>query len=109
MPEGLLSALIPHCSMLLAGVVLFWRGVWNTWDYLFGLGLWSELACIATGLSIMMLIRLTNVPLAQVRKHLKAWKVWRCSKEPHCASRVTHHVAHTCIAPGGVFPVVVFP
>ncbi|GAB4821555.1 hypothetical protein N2152v2_008601 [Parachlorella kessleri] len=54
-----------YTLIAVTGVILYWRGVWNTWDYLFGLGLWSEVACVATGLSIMMLIRLTNVPLAQ--------------------------------------------
>ena len=47
-----------------AGVVLFWRGVWNTFDILFGSSLYSQLASMVLGLAVMMGVRLTNVPLA---------------------------------------------
>eukprot|EP00887_Chlorella_sp_A99_P001214 scaffold14.g1214.t1 len=47
------------------GVILFWRGVWNTWDYFFGTGnLYSELGSLLLGLGIMLAIRIANVPLA---------------------------------------------
>jgi hypothetical protein len=44
--------------------VLFWRGVWNTFDILFGSSLYSQLASMVLGLAVMMGVRLTNVPLA---------------------------------------------
>jgi hypothetical protein len=45
--------------------VLLERGVWNTWDYYFGdESLVSNLGSLVVGLSILMIIRILNLPLA---------------------------------------------
>ena len=52
----------------LTGIVIFERGVWTTWDVFFGDSLSSELASIVVGLSIMVAIRIFNIPLAEWRR-----------------------------------------
>ena len=47
-------------------VILFWRGVWNSWDALFGTdSLASNLGSMAVGLIIMSVIRILDLPLVQ--------------------------------------------
>lgn len=52
----------------LTGVVIFERGVWSAWDAYFGDGFWSDLCSIVVGLSIMVAIRVFNIPLAEWRR-----------------------------------------
>lgn len=52
----------------LTGVVIFERGVWTAWDVYFGDSWGSELASIVVGLSIMVAIRIFNIPLAEWRR-----------------------------------------
>ncbi|KAK9812236.1 hypothetical protein WJX73_006111 [Symbiochloris irregularis] len=52
-----------YTLIAITGVVIFWRGVWTTWDYFFGFAIWSELGAIATGLGIMVFFRLMHLPL----------------------------------------------
>jgi hypothetical protein len=53
---------VPHCP---SQVILFWRGVWNSWDSLFGTELASNIGSMAVGLVIMCVIRLFNLPLVE--------------------------------------------
>lgn len=46
-------------------VILFWRGVWNSWDSLFGTELNSNIGSMVTGLCIMCIIRVLDLPLVQ--------------------------------------------
>lgn len=52
-----------YTMMAITGVVLYWRGIWTTWDFLFGFTIWSELGAILTGLAIMLAFRLFKMPL----------------------------------------------
>ncbi|KAL4444676.1 hypothetical protein ABPG77_002493 [Micractinium sp. CCAP 211/92] len=46
------------------GVILFWRGVWNTWDVFFGSdSLLSNVGSLVLGLVIMLLVRFWDLPL----------------------------------------------
>lgn len=45
------------------GVVLFWRGLWNMWDCIFGTEIWSNLSSLLVGLVIMIGVRFGKVPL----------------------------------------------
>ncbi|KAK9904217.1 hypothetical protein WJX75_007060 [Coccomyxa subellipsoidea] len=52
-----------YTIIAITGVVLYWRGIWTTWDYFFGFTIWSELGAILTGLGIMIAFRLFKMPL----------------------------------------------
>ncbi|BDA45847.1 hypothetical protein COCOBI_07-6340 [Coccomyxa sp. Obi] len=52
-----------YTIMAITGVVLYWRGIWTTWDFFFGFTIWSELGAILTGLAIMIAFRLFKMPL----------------------------------------------
>lgn len=54
-----------YTLVAVTGVILFWRGVWNTWDVLFGTGLDSNVGCMVVGLVIMLIIRFFNLPLVE--------------------------------------------
>ena len=54
-----------YTLIAVTGVILFWRGVWNTWDSLFGTELASNMGCMAVGLAIMSVIRFLDLPLVQ--------------------------------------------
>lgn len=54
-----------YTLIAITGVVLYWRGIWNSWDYCFGLSIWSEMASVVTGLIVMITMRYLQVPLVE--------------------------------------------
>ncbi|KAL3161806.1 hypothetical protein ABBQ38_008898 [Trebouxia sp. C0009 RCD-2024] len=54
-----------YTLIAITGVILYWRGVWNSWDYCFGLSIWSETASVVTGLVVMLTMRYLQVPLVE--------------------------------------------
>ncbi|KAL4427646.1 hypothetical protein ABPG75_001735 [Micractinium tetrahymenae] len=53
-----------YTLVAVTGVILFWRGVWNTWDVLFGTDtLLSNVGSLFVGLAVMLLVRFFDVPL----------------------------------------------
>lgn len=54
-----------YTLIAVTGVILFWRGVWNSWDSLFGTELASNMGSMAVGLVIMLVIRILNLPLVE--------------------------------------------
>ncbi|DBA79794.1 hypothetical protein WJX77_004901 [Trebouxia sp. C0004] len=54
-----------YTLIAITGVVLYWRGIWNSWDYFFGLSIWSEGASVVTGLIVMITMRYLQVPLVE--------------------------------------------
>lgn len=54
-----------YTLIAITGVVLYWRGIWNSWDYCFGLSVWSEGASVVTGLIVMITMRYLQVPLVE--------------------------------------------
>lgn len=54
-----------YTLIAITGVVLYWRGVWNSWDYCFGLSIWSEGTSVVTGLIVMIAMRYLQVPLVE--------------------------------------------
>ncbi|KAK9812165.1 hypothetical protein WJX73_001268 [Symbiochloris irregularis] len=37
----------------ITGAILFWRGIWCSWDALFGFSVWSEVSSVVLGLALM--------------------------------------------------------
>lgn len=54
-----------YTLIAITGVILYWRGIWNSWDYFFGLSIWSEAASVVTGLVVMLTMRYLQVPLVE--------------------------------------------
>jgi hypothetical protein len=54
-----------YTLIAITGVILYWRGVWTLWDYIFGLNATSAAVSAATGLVIMLTMRLLQVPLVE--------------------------------------------
>ncbi|PRW45386.1 ubiquitin-conjugating enzyme [Chlorella sorokiniana] len=54
-----------YTLIAVTGVILFWRGVWNTWDSIFGTELQSNIGSMVVGLVIMCIIRALDLPLVQ--------------------------------------------
>ncbi|PSC68613.1 ubiquitin-conjugating enzyme [Micractinium conductrix] len=54
-----------YTLVAVTGVILFWRGVWNSWDALFGTELVSNMASMVVGLLIMSVVRAFNLPLVE--------------------------------------------
>lgn len=55
-----------NTMIALTGVILYWRGVWNVADQLWGTDdLTSNLGSLLIGLSVILLFRILKVPLAE--------------------------------------------
>ena len=67
LPPALVDGCIglPTCCPTRLQVILFWRGVWNSWDSLFGTDLASNIGSMVVGLIIMCIIRIFNLPLVE--------------------------------------------
>lgn len=53
-----------YTLVAVTGVILFWRGVWNTWDVFFGAdSLLSNVGSLVVGLVVMLLVRFWDLPL----------------------------------------------
>jgi hypothetical protein len=54
-----------YTLVAVTAAVLFERGIWNTWDHFFGdESLASNLGSLIVGLTVLMIIRILNLPLA---------------------------------------------
>ena len=54
-----------YTLVAVTAAVLLERGIWNTWDYFFGdSSLASNLGSLVLGLTILLIIRMLNLPLA---------------------------------------------
>lgn len=54
-----------YTLIAVTGAVLLERGVWNTWDYFFGdSSLASNVGSLVLGLTVLLVIRILNLPLA---------------------------------------------
>jgi len=54
-----------YTLVAVTAAVLLERGVWNTWDYYFGdESLTSNLGSLIIGLTVLLVIRILNLPLA---------------------------------------------